>query len=61
MAVVHEEYIGHTHILICDDYCKDVTPEQVQAILDRIAMRALAAIRAAAGNDENPQDVAQSG
>ena len=37
MAVVHEEKIGNTTIRIHDDYCRDKTPEQVQAILDRIA------------------------
>ena len=39
--VVEDFYIGNTHVMICDDYCRDKTPEQVQEILDRIAARAL--------------------
>lgn len=35
--VVKDFYIGNTHVRICDDYCRDKTPEEVQAILDRIA------------------------
>ena len=31
--------IGNTLIRIFDDYCRDKTPEDVQAILDRIAIR----------------------
>lgn len=43
--VVEDYYIGRTHIRICDDYCRDQTPEQAQAILDRIAARALIALQ----------------
>lgn len=35
--IVKEYYDGNTHIIICDDYCRDKTPEDVEAILDRIA------------------------
>lgn len=35
--VVKDFYIGNTHIKICDDSCRDKTPEQVQEILDRIS------------------------
>lgn len=35
--VVEEFKIGNTKIKICDDYCKDKTPEDVEAILKRIA------------------------
>ena len=38
--VVKDFKIGRTRIKICDDYCRDKTPEAVQAILDRIALRA---------------------
>jgi len=37
--VVKDFLIGNTRIKICDDYCRDTTPEAVQAILDRIADR----------------------
>ena len=37
--VVKDFKIGNTRIKICDDYCRDKTPEDVQAILDRIASR----------------------
>lgn len=33
--VVDDCYIGHTHVLVCDD-CVVKTPEEVQAILDHI-------------------------
>lgn len=45
--VVRDFYIGNTHIQICDDYCRDKTPEEVQAILDRIASNAVLAFTAA--------------
>ena len=38
--VVKDFNIDRTRIKICDDYCYDKTPEAVQAILDRIALRA---------------------
>ena len=37
--VVKDFLIGNTRIKICDDYCRDTTPEAVQAILTRIADR----------------------
>lgn len=35
--VVKDFYVGNTHIRICDDYCRDKTPEQVKQILANIA------------------------
>jgi len=35
--VVKSYKIGNTRIKICDDYCRDKTPEEVDAILKRIA------------------------
>jgi len=32
--------IGNTRIKICDDVCRDATPQAVQTILDRITERA---------------------
>lgn len=37
--IVETYHIGNTTIHIADNYCRDVTPEQVQVILDRIADR----------------------
>ena len=37
--VVKDFQIGNTRIKICDDYCRDTSSEEVQAILDRIANR----------------------
>lgn len=48
MAVVKEMWLGNTHVFIHDDYCKDKTKADVDAILARIAMRAQAALSAAA-------------
>ena len=45
--VVKEMQIGNTRIKICDDYCRDKTPEDVQAILTRIAANALRAFQEA--------------
>lgn len=33
--VVKDYMIGSVHIKICDDYCRNKTPEEIQAILDR--------------------------
>ena len=46
--VVKEFMLGNTHVKICDDYCRDRTPDEVKAILDRIADNALRAFEAAA-------------
>ena len=35
--VVREFMIGNTHVKICDDYCRDKSPEDVDEILKRIA------------------------
>lgn len=48
MAVVLEQKIGNTQICIHDDYCRNTTPEQVENILKRIALRAKAEFSAAA-------------
>ena len=38
--VVKDFNLGATRIKICDDYCRDKTPEAVQVTLERIAQRA---------------------
>ena len=35
--VVRDFYIGNTHILICDDYYRDRTKEEEDAIMENIA------------------------
>lgn len=35
--VVEEFKIGNTKVRICDDYCRDKTPEEVDDILKNIA------------------------
>ena len=35
--IVKEWYNGNTHCIICDDYCREKTPEQVREILARCA------------------------
>lgn len=42
--IVEEFTIGNTRIKICDDYCRDKTPEDVEAILKRIAQIAQPAL-----------------
>lgn len=42
--VVEEFMIGNTKVKICDDYCREKTPEEVDAILKRIAKRAQIAL-----------------
>lgn len=37
--VVKDFKLGETRIKICDDYCRDKTPEAIQATLDRIAVK----------------------
>lgn len=36
MAVVSDYKIGNTNIKICDDACRDKTPQEVEAILERL-------------------------
>lgn len=45
MAIVQEYMIGNTTIKIADDYYKDKTPAEVQAILKRIAANAAQQLR----------------
>jgi hypothetical protein len=52
MSIVKDFYIENTRVVICDDYCRDKTPEDVNRILGRIAARALPVLQAAAGNTE---------
>lgn len=54
MAVVMEQTIQNTRVRIHDDYCRDTTPEQVQEILRRIAIRAKAEFCATAGKENTP-------
>lgn len=37
--VVKEVHIGNSVVYICDDYCRDKTPEDVRKILDRIVAK----------------------
>lgn len=39
-------HIGNTRVRICDDYCRSRTPEEIKAILDRIALRAIGSLTA---------------
>jgi len=38
--IVKDFKISGTRIKICDDYCRDKTPEDIQYILDKIAFKA---------------------
>jgi len=46
--IVEDFYIGNTHIMIADDYCRDKTSEDVRRILQEIAWRAQESLSAAA-------------
>ena len=46
--VAKEFVIGNTRIKICDDYCKNKSPEEVDAILRGIAIRATECLVSAA-------------
>ncbi len=46
--VVEEFKIGNTLIRICDDYCRDKTQDEIDAILRRITRNALDALSASA-------------
>lgn len=37
MAIAKHFFLGETEVTIYDDYCKDKTPEEVDAILKSIA------------------------
>lgn len=41
MAIAEEFMLGNTHVIIMDDYCKDKTKAEVDAILDRCAQIAM--------------------
>ncbi len=52
MAVVKEVQTGGVTIRIHDDCCLNASDDEAQAVLNRIAANALAAINAAQGNAE---------
>lgn len=39
--IVKDYYAEHTHIQICDDYCKKVSREEAEKVLGRITKNAL--------------------
>ena len=47
MAKVKEVKKGNTTFIFHDDYCKDTTPEEAEAISRQIAKAVLPALRAA--------------
>ena len=48
---VREMKVGNTRIKICDDCCRDKTPDEVRAILERIARNAQDVLSAAASTE----------
>ena len=44
--------VGHTRIKVADDYCREKTPEEVQAILTRIGEQAFDALSRAAPEEQ---------
>ncbi len=54
--VVKEFNIRNTRIKICDDYCKDKSQEEIDAILDRIAKLAIGPLTFAANNSDNENE-----
>lgn len=50
--VVKDFYVGHTRIKICDDCCRDTTPDQVEEIMTRIARIAISSMRRAAAEEK---------
>lgn len=37
--VVRDFYLGNTRVMICDDYCQNQTPEEVEAILAELSAK----------------------
>lgn len=35
--IVKEWYDGNTHCIICDDYCRDLTPEEKERRRERVS------------------------
>lgn len=50
--IAKEFNIGNTRVKICDDYCRTKTPQEVDAILKRIAERAFKPLTYAATETE---------
>ena len=46
--VVMQFNVGKVRVKICDDYCRDKTPEDVKEILKKIARQAIGPLSAAA-------------
>ncbi len=58
--VVKDYYIGHVHVRICDDYCRDKTQEEVDEILKRIARNAIGPLTVAAIQAEQESEQSDS-
>ena len=37
--VVEDFYIGKVHVKICDDFCREKSPQDVQKIMDNLATK----------------------
>ena len=53
--IAQEFKIGNTRVRIATDYCENVSPEEVEKILDRIARRAQQSFIAAAMRENQKQ------
>lgn len=50
--VVKEFSIGNTRVKICDDYCRDKSKAEIEAILKKIAIDAIGPLSVAAYNSK---------
>jgi hypothetical protein len=50
--IVRDYYIGNTHCIVCDNYCRDKTKEETEAILKRVAANALRSLNTNAVHNE---------
>lgn len=57
--IVKDFYEGNTHIIICDDYCRNTTEEETKAILGRIAEIARRSAIAAAIAEQEKAETAE--
>lgn len=58
--IVKDFYIGNTRIKIADDYCRDKTPEDVNAILERLSRQLQRSFTAAASVRERNEKSGQA-
>ncbi len=55
--VVRDYFEGHTHVVICDDYCKGQKKEEAEAVFEKIASKLMPYLISKEKTGVNPSNI----